>query len=77
MQTEKNNVTVNKKRILKKFAKDKNYQKVNWVKRDNCHYTGKYRGAVHNVFNLKFNLTKFLWFFIMVQIMIIILSLKK
>ena len=29
MQTEKNNVTVNKKRILKKFAKDKNYQKVN------------------------------------------------
>ena len=55
MQTEKNNVTVNKKRILKKFAKDKNYQKVNWVKRDNCHYTGKYRGAVHSVFNLKFN----------------------
>ena len=77
MQTEKNNVTVDKKRILKKFAKDKNYQEVNWVKRDNCHYTGKYRGAVHNVFNLKFNLTKFLWFFKMVQIMIIILSLKK
>ena len=77
MQTEKNNVTVDKKRILKKFAKDKNYQEVNWVKRDNCHYTGKYRGAVHNVFNLKFNLAKFLWFFIMVQILIIILSLKK
>ena len=29
MQTEKNNVTVDKKRILKKFAKDKNYQEVN------------------------------------------------
>ena len=51
MQTEKNIVTVNKTRILKKFAKDKYYQKV----RDNCHYTGKYRGAVHSDFNLKFN----------------------
>ena len=53
----KKNVTVNKRRIkitsrsksllylwnkiLKKFAKDKNYRKV----RDHCHYTGKYRGT--------------------------------
>ena len=35
----------------KKFAKDKNYQKV----RDYCHYTGKYRGAAHSICNLRFN----------------------
>ena len=39
-----------RKRILKKFAKDKNYQKV----RDHCHYTGKYRSAAHSICNLKF-----------------------
>ena len=39
------------KRILKKFAKDKNHQKA----RDHCHYTGKYRGAAHSIRNLKFN----------------------
>ena len=40
------------KKILKKFAKDKNYQKF----RGHCHYTGKYRGAAHSICNLKFNL---------------------
>ena len=30
--------------FLKKFANDKNYQKV----KDHCHYKGKYRGAAHN-----------------------------
>ena len=39
------------KRILKKFAKYKNYQKVG----DHCHYTGKYRGAAQSICNLKFN----------------------
>ena len=39
------------KRILKKFAKDKNDRKV----RDHCHYTGKYRSAAHSICNLKFN----------------------
>ena len=39
------------KRFLKRFANDDNYQKV----RDNCHYTGKYRGAAHSICNLKFN----------------------
>ena len=39
------------KRFLKKFANDKNYQKA----RDHCHYTGKYRGAVHSICNSKFN----------------------
>ena len=31
------------KRVLKMFAKDKNYRKV----RDHCHYNGKCRGAGH------------------------------
>ena len=39
------------KEILKRFAKDQNYQKV----RDHCHYTGKCRGAAHSICNLKFN----------------------
>ena len=39
------------KRFLKKFVNDKNYRKV----RDHCHFTGKYRGTVHSICNLKFN----------------------
>ena len=39
------------KKILKKFAKDKNYRKVG----DHFHYTGKYRGAARSICNLKFN----------------------
>ena len=30
------------------------YQKV----RDHCHYTGKYRGAVHDICNLRYKLPK-------------------
>ena len=34
-----------RKKLLKEFAKDKDYRKA----RDHCHYTGKYGGAVfHN-----------------------------
>ena len=40
-------------KVLKKFGKDKNYQKV----RDHCHYTGKYRDAAHSICNLKFNVS--------------------
>ena len=37
----------------KKFYKDK---KKNYIKvRDHCHYTGKYRGAAHNICNLMYN----------------------
>ena len=36
---------------MKKFVNVKNHQKV----RDHCHYTGKYRGAVHSICNSKFN----------------------
>ena len=38
------------KKFLKKFGKDKNYRKV----RDYCHFTGNYRGAIHSIFNLRF-----------------------
>ena len=38
-------------KILKKLSKSINYRKV----RDNVHYTGKYRDAVHTISNLKFN----------------------
>ena len=37
---------------MKKFAKDKIFQKL----RDHCHFTGKYRGAPHNICNLRFNI---------------------
>ena len=39
------------KRILKKFANDKNHRKV----RGHCHFTGNYRGAVHSICKLRFN----------------------
>ena len=39
------------KSILKKLSKTINH----WKVRDHCHYTGKYRGATHNICNLKFN----------------------
>ena len=36
---------------MNKLSKNKNYQKVT----DYCHYTGKYRGAVQSICNLKFS----------------------
>ena len=37
------------KKKKKISANDKKYQKV----RDHCHYTGKYRGAAHDICNLR------------------------
>ena len=45
----------------KEFCTDKNDQKVFKLKhkvRDNCHYTGKFRGAVHNICNLRYKIPK-------------------
>ena len=36
-----------KKKLLKQFAKDKNYRKA----RDHCHYTGKCRDAARSICN--------------------------
>ena len=41
-----------KEKFENKYLKDKKYRKV----RDHCHYTGKYRGAVHSICNLKYNI---------------------
>ena len=41
------------KRFLKKFSNDKNHRKI----RDHCHFTSKYRGTAHSIFNLRFNVT--------------------
>ena len=30
----------------------------NYNVRDNCHYTGKYRGAAHNICNLRYKIPK-------------------
>ena len=40
------------KRISKKLSKSIDYRKV----RDHCHYTGKYRGEVRSICNLKLNI---------------------
>ena len=37
-----------------KFDNDDNDKKV----RDHCHYTGKYRGAAHNICNLRYKIPK-------------------
>ena len=41
-----------RKKIVKMFAKDKNYRKF----RDYCHYAGKSRDAAHSICNLRFNM---------------------
>ena len=45
---------------------------------ERCNYAGKYRGVAHSICNLKFNVpNEITVFFIGVQIMIIVLSLKN
>ena len=40
------------------YKKDKNAFKLYHKVRDHWHYTGKYRGTAHNIFNLKYNIPK-------------------
>ena len=45
----------------KKFSTDKNNEnefKLNHKVRDHCHYTGKFRGAAHNICNLRYKIPK-------------------
>ena len=35
-----------------------NNDKKNYQVRDHCHYTGKYRGAAHNICNLRYKVPK-------------------
>ena len=46
-----------KKRYIckKEFS---NNEKKNYKVRDHCHYTGRYRGAAHNICNLKYKVSK-------------------
>ena len=41
----------------KEFDNNDNNKKQQKV-RDHCHYTGKYRGAVHNIYNLRYKIPK-------------------
>ena len=41
----------------KKFSTDDNNKKYHKV-RDHCHYTGKYRGAAHDICNLRYKIPK-------------------
>ena len=41
----------------KKFSTDVNNKK-HYKVRDHCHYTGKYRGAAHDICNLRYGIPK-------------------
>ena len=47
--------------ICKKNCTDENYKntfKLHHKVRDHCHYTGKFRGAAHNICNLRYKTPK-------------------
>ena len=57
----------------KRFRVDNDNREYHKAK-DQCHYTGKYRGATHNIGNLRYKTPKkFLQYFVMVLHMTIIL----
>ena len=43
-----------KEKLENKFLKDKKHRRV----RNHCHYTAEYRGGVHSICNLKYNVPK-------------------
>ena len=52
-----------------------NMWKIKKYCKDHCHYTGKYRGAAHSIYNFKYNVPKkSLQLFIIDQTLVIILS---
>ena len=57
--TTKENIYHNKQKICYVCKKEfNNNDKKNYKVRDHCHYTGKYRGAAHNICNLRYNVPK-------------------
>ena len=59
--TKKEEKKPNKQKVCyickKRFSTDDNYKKYHKVK-DHCHYTGKNRGAVHDICNLRYKISK-------------------
>ena len=57
--TTKEKIYHNKQKIRYVCKKEfNNNDKKNYKVRDHCHYTGKYRGAAHNICNLKYKVPK-------------------
>ena len=54
--TIKNDLDYNKQKIC--YICKKEFDKKNYKIRDHCHYTGKYRGAAHNICNLRYIIPK-------------------
>ena len=57
--TTKEKIYHNKQKICYICQKEfSNNEKKNYKVRDHCHYTGKYRGAAHNICNLRYKVPK-------------------
>ena len=57
--TTKEKIYQNKQKICYVCKKEfNNNDKKNYKVRDHCHYTGKYRGAAHNICNLRYKVPK-------------------
>ena len=42
----------------KRFSTDDGKKKTNFKVKDHCHYTGKYRGAAHDICNSRYKIPK-------------------
>ena len=57
--TTEEKIHCNKQKICYIYIKEFNINdKKNYKVRDHCHYMGKYRGAVHNICNLRYKVPK-------------------
>ena len=58
LTTEEKYITINKKYVIYVKKEFNSNDKKNYKVRDHCHYTGKYRGAAHNICNLRYKVPK-------------------
>ena len=58
IKQEKKYILVKKLYIRKRWFSTENDNKKYHKVRDHCHYTGKYRGAVHDIYNLRYKISK-------------------